>query len=171
MTTPLKNIYTELALYNQWQNQGLYRICNDLGEAAREMKRPALFFGSLRETLDHVAHVDSVLLQFILSGEPAEDFRPGELQYPNFDELAARRVVLDAEILGLITGSAEPWIQSHIEFFSPRLGRRRSFPRTFLLTQMFNHQTHHRAQATAALHELGIDYGPTDLPMNPLSQF
>jgi uncharacterized damage-inducible protein DinB len=36
---------------------------------------------------------------------------------------------------------------------------------------MFNHQTHHRSQVTAMLRQMGIDYGNTDLPANPLSQF
>lgn len=167
----LQTIYTELALYNKWQNQAVYAICARLGEAVLEMKRPWLFFGSLRLTLDHIAHVDTVLLRFIRTGQPSKDFRPGEIQHSNFAELARRRPVLDEEILDLVSNHSEEWVAAPISFFSERLNRQRSFPRSFLLTQMFNHQTHHRSQATAALHELGIDYGATDLPVNPLSQF
>jgi uncharacterized damage-inducible protein DinB len=36
---------------------------------------------------------------------------------------------------------------------------------------MFNHETHHRSQVTSALTQMGIDYGNTDLPYNPLSQY
>jgi uncharacterized damage-inducible protein DinB len=32
---------------------------------------------------------------------------------------------------------------------------------------MFNHQTHHRGQATTLLMQLGIDPGATDLPWIP----
>jgi uncharacterized damage-inducible protein DinB len=41
------------------------------------------------------------------------------------------------------------------------------FTRASQLVQLFNHQTHHRSQATSELHKLGIDYGSTDLPYNP----
>jgi uncharacterized damage-inducible protein DinB len=37
-----------------------------------------------------------------------------------------------------------------------------------LPAQMFNHQTHHRGQIHALLTSVGIDMGPTDLPMLPL---
>lgn len=167
----LQTIYIELALYNKWQNQAVYAICTRLDEAALEMERPWLFFGSLRLTLDHIAHVDTVLLRFIRTGEPSKDFRPGKNQYSNFAELANHRPRLDDEILDLVSNHSEDWLTAPITFHSDRLNRQRSLPRSFLLTQMFNHQTHHRSQATAAMHELGIDYGATDLPMNPLSQF
>jgi len=171
MPSPLKMIYVELALYNKWQNQVVYAICEELGETALETSRPWLFFGSLRSTLDHIAHVDTVLLRFIRTGEPSKDFRPGEIQYSSFEELARFRPALDGEIIDLVSHHPNDWFVAPIIFHSERLKRQRTFPRSFLLTQMFNHQTHHRSQATAALHELGIDYGATDLPMNPLSQF
>ncbi len=170
----LRTIYVELARYNKWQNQAIYAICEGLGESALEARQPCLFFGSLRLTLDHiahVAHVDTVLLRFVRTGEPSKDFRPGEPQYSSFGELAKYRPVLDDEILDLVSSPSEEWLVEPITFHSERLKRQRSFPRSFLLTQMFNHQTHHRSQATAAMHALGIDYGATDLPMNPLSQF
>ncbi len=44
-------------------------------------------------------------------------------------------------------------------------------PRALYLMQMFNHQTHHRAQVTAALHRVGVDYGSTDLWFRPGSPF
>ena len=171
MGGPLQTIFTELALYNQWQNQVVYEICQTLGEEELSVRRPGLFFETLHRTLDHILHVDVVLLQFIRTEKPPKDFRPGEVQFPTFVELARRRPLLDAEILELITGSSEEWLSAPIAFDSERLARRRCFPRSFLLSQMFNHQTHHRSQATATLHALGYEYGATDLPMNPLSQF
>jgi uncharacterized damage-inducible protein DinB len=35
------------------------------------------------------------------------------------------------------------------------------------LTHLFNHQTHHRGQATTLLAQAGIDPGPTDLIAMP----
>jgi uncharacterized damage-inducible protein DinB len=36
-----------------------------------------------------------------------------------------------------------------------------------MVTQMFNHQTHHRGQATTLLTQLGADPGTTDIPWLP----
>ena len=36
-----------------------------------------------------------------------------------------------------------------------------------MVTQMFNHQTHHRGQATTLLAQMGRDIGATDIPFMP----
>ncbi|MEO8181288.1 MAG: DinB family protein [Deltaproteobacteria bacterium] len=36
------------------------------------------------------------------------------------------------------------------------------------MLQMFNHQTHHRGQVHAILTRLGVDMGPTDIPLLPV---
>jgi uncharacterized damage-inducible protein DinB len=41
-------------------------------------------------------------------------------------------------------------------------------PRWVLVTQMFNHQTHHRGQLHTLLTQLGVDVGPTDVPLSPV---
>jgi uncharacterized damage-inducible protein DinB len=33
---------------------------------------------------------------------------------------------------------------------------------------MFNHQTHHRGQATTLLSQAGVDVGATDMPLTPV---
>jgi hypothetical protein len=43
-------------------------------------------------------------------------------------------------------------------------------PRWLCVAQMFNHQTHHRGQATTLLKQAGIDPGITDLPWAPLAR-
>ncbi|MGD1883431.1 MAG: DinB family protein [Paracoccaceae bacterium] len=40
-----------------------------------------------------------------------------------------------------------------------------------MIVQLFNHQTHHRSQVTFALHALGVNYGPTDIPWRPGAGF
>jgi uncharacterized damage-inducible protein DinB len=41
-------------------------------------------------------------------------------------------------------------------------------PRWVQVVQMFNHQTHHRGQVHALLTQIGIDPGPTDVPLTPV---
>jgi uncharacterized damage-inducible protein DinB len=36
------------------------------------------------------------------------------------------------------------------------------------VTQMFNHQTHHRGQVTTLLSQVGVDPGATDIQALPL---
>jgi cytochrome c551/c552 len=48
--------------------------------------------------------------------------------------------------------------------------REMSRPRWLCVTQMFNHQTHHRGQVTTLLKQAGIDPGVTDMPWAPLTR-
>jgi uncharacterized damage-inducible protein DinB len=167
----LKAIYAELAHYNRWQNEAIYAACTQLDAAALGQTMPMLFFGTLEASLDHILHVDLTLLEVIATGQPPQDFQPAVRRHADFPTLQAHRRELDADIQAVLENHDETWFTEIFEIFSERLGRRRQLPRAFWLTQMFNHQAHHRGQVTAALHALGIDYGPTDLPANPLSQF
>ena len=160
----------ELARYNRWQNEQLYRACEGLGEDAltRDL---GLFFGDILATLDHILLVDRGIVQFLRDSKPPTDFDPNRRLHEDFASLRATREALDREIQALFDDAAEGWLAEEIRFESERLGRERAFPRAFMATQLFNHQTHHRSQVGSALHRLGVDYGSTDLPMNPLSQF
>jgi uncharacterized damage-inducible protein DinB len=40
-------------------------------------------------------------------------------------------------------------------------------PNWAAVTQLFNHQTHHRGQITTLIKQLGKDPGPTDVPWLP----
>ena len=44
-----------------------------------------------------------------------------------------------------------------------RKGEPRDFPLWWAVTQLFNHQTHHRGQGTTLLFQAGQDLGATDL--------
>ena len=45
--------------------------------------------------------------------------------------------------------------------------REHTMPTWLAVTQLFNHQTHHRGQLTTLLSQLGLDPGVTDLPWTP----
>ena len=160
----------EMARYNKWQNGELYRYCDVLTDAERQEDR-GFFFGSLHRTLNHIIHVDRVLMAFLETGVPPQTFNPDTVPFAEYAALQAARRALDESLIERFDAAPEAWFEEAFEFFSDRLGRIRKVPRAFYVQQMFNHQTHHRAQATAMLHQLGIAYGSTDLPDNPLSQF
>ncbi len=160
----------EMARYNRWQNETLYGHCATLGEEAL-LRDEGLFFCSILATLDHILHVDRALVRYLHEGRPPEDFDPNQRVHEDFAALRAARESFDAGLEALFRDAPSGWLAEEFRFHSDRLGRERRLPRHFFVIQLFNHQTHHRSQVTSALHRLGIDYGATDLPMNPLSQF
>ena len=164
-----KLISMELARYNKWQNSILFGICDELDDHVLNQDRGA-YFRSLSGTLNHILHVDQVLLDFINGGIPPTSFDPNHVPYDQYSSLRKARHSLDEEIIRLMDDSASEWFDAVFSFYSEDKERERPRPRALFISQMFNHQTHHRSQATYMLHELGLDYGATDLPYNPLSQ-
>ena len=159
----------EMARYNKWQNSMLLGCCDELSEEQLGEDR-GMFFGSLLATLNHKLHVDIILLDYIRRGVPPEDFDPKTKHYDRYPEFRPARIELDDAILNLVDQSPPDWFDVVFGFESSEAGRMRQRPRALFITQMFNHQTHHRSQITSELHRIGQDYGSTDLPRNPLSQ-
>lgn len=159
----------EMARYNKWQNENLLAICDSLPSEALTEDR-GLFFKSILATLDHILNVDQVLLQMTRTGQiPA--FDPNLRTNATYDAFKRARSKLDAEITDLCENAGESWFEDDLPRESPELGRTRHFPRWFYVAQMFNHQTHHRSQITSEFHRMGIDYGNTDMPYNPLTPY
>lgn len=149
----------EMAAYNRWQNDTLYALCAGLGEAARRAPRE-LFFESIHDTLEHLLHIDGLIVAYLRDGAPP-DLTGGRPTWP-FDDLQAARRRLDDDIAGLTALATPSWVDAILP-----LGGGRTGSRGLMLVQMFNHQTHHRSQITAHLHLMGVDYGCTDLPYRP----
>ena len=160
----------EMALYNKWQNQKLYTLCDGLSDAVRKQDR-GMFFGSIHDTLDHILMVDRVLWEFAVTGQAIQSFDPNSKLYADYETLKRERMAFDEKVIDEIGTHPKAWLDQVISFHHPRLGRQRTHTGQFPLMQMFNHGTHHRSQVTAELHRMGIDYGSTDMPYNPLSQY
>ena len=160
----------EMALYNKWQNESLCGLCDGIGETARRADR-GMFFRTIHDTLDHILMVDRVLWDFTLSGNPPSVWDANKKLYDDYPMLRQQRTDFDAMVLDAVRARPKTWLDETVSYHHPRLGRERSHPRQFPLMQLFNHGTHHRSQVTSALHQMGIDYGNTDLPYNPLSQY
>jgi uncharacterized damage-inducible protein DinB len=81
--------------------------------------------------------------------------------YADFDELRRERERTDDAIDALsetltVESLAAP-------FRMVRKGETLEFPRWWAVTQLFNHETHHRGQLTTLLFQAGQDPGATDL--------
>jgi uncharacterized damage-inducible protein DinB len=79
--------------------------------------------------------------------------------------LAWRRALDDA-INAMATSVTQATIDSEL-VYKRMNGMEMRTPYAVALTHFFNHQTHHRGQATTILMQLGIDPGATDLITMP----
>jgi uncharacterized damage-inducible protein DinB len=161
----------EMALYNKWQNDGLFGLCDALPDAERKRDR-GMFFGSIHHTLDHMLMVDGRLMEYVVAGQPPKTpFEARRIVHPDYADLKRERATFDDGLLPLIEGKPDGWLDEAITLERSHVGRPRTSPRQFYMMQIFNHGTHHRSQITSELHKMGIAYGNTDLPFNPHSQY
>lgn len=161
-----------MASYNQWMNRKLYDAAGTLSDAALGMDRQA-FFGSILGTLNHLAQGDTVWLKrFALHpvGYPvlapldaiATPTDLKQLAFADIRELAARRAWLDQLIIDWVPTVREADLDHRLHYHNMR-GMTADKPFFSLLVHFFNHQTHHRGQATTLLTQAEVDVGDTDL--------
>lgn len=157
--------YSLMADYNVWMNRKLYGCCAEIPDAKRKQDMGA-FFKSLHGTLNHILVIDLMFLARF-SEQPLPTAGIDEELHPEFEALRAAREQCDANILDWIGKLDRSALAGELSFTSMVDGVTRSLPRWAMVTQMFNHQTHHRGQASALLKQLGYDLGITDIPWLP----
>ena len=163
-----------LARYNAWMNNKLYDAAATLPPEELAADRKA-FFGSLLGTLNHIAVADTIWLKRFAShprfaaalAQATALPAPAALDQPLSDSLATlreRRAFLDQLILDWTAGLSDADLDAVISY--RRLnGEANNRQLGLLLIHFFNHQTHHRGQATTLLSQAGVDVGVTDLLM------
>ena len=161
-----------MARYNQLMNRKLYDAAGRLSDAELQLDRQA-FFGSILGTLNHLALGDTVWLKRFAQhpagyaalaplraiATPAD---LTQLAFADLRELAARRTWLDQLIIDWAHTLQEPELDHRLHYHNMR-GAPAEKPFFSLLVHFFNHQTHHRGQATTLLTQAGVDVGTTDL--------
>jgi len=155
-----------MARYNQWMNDNLYAVCADVPDAERKADR-GLFFSSIHGTLNHLLLADKLWLGRF-THEPFEVSGLDQELFAEFDALREARIATDRLILDWTTGLTEAGLASDLEYQRASNPEPRCCPLWIAVAHFFNHQTHHRGQVTAALSQLGRDYGTTDLVNSPV---
>ena len=163
--------YRAMARYNRWMNERLYALAGKLTDEERRRDLGA-FFGSLHKTLGHILLADRLWLGRF-TGDPARFASKDALGrvldvksldqalYADFARLTAERERTDDHIDVLVAGLTEEGLAGPLKY--ARGGVPQEHPLYFALSHFFNHQTHHRGQATTLLSQLGHDPGVTDL--------
>ncbi|MEO8627518.1 MAG: DinB family protein [Betaproteobacteria bacterium] len=161
-----------LAQYNRWMNEKLYRCALQLPEENLHADRHA-FFGSLFATLHHIYTGDAVWLKRFATHptafaalEPVRKLAQPrsiiDFAHSDLGSLWEVRRALDETLVAWTEELSEGDL-GHTLCYSNTKGvvAARSFES--LVLHLFNHQTHHRGQATTLLSQEGLDVGTTDL--------
>lgn len=159
----LRDYATTMARYNQWMNEKLYAAAAELSDEQRKADRGA-FFASLHGTFNHLLLADQAWLQRF-RGEPVTMRTPRDELHEDFTALREARTRMDADIHAWAAGLGEA--PEEFRFYSVTYQRERVIPFHAAVLQFFNHQTHHRGQATTLLFQFGVDPGITDLAWMP----
>ena len=160
----LKSFRT-MARYNRWMNERLYALCAQMSDAERKRDRGA-FFKSIHGTFNHLLLADRVWLGRFC-GEPFHVESLDQELYADFGELRAERDLSDARILAFTDALDEAAIAGELQYTSIVDPAERRIPMHLALLHFFNHQTHHRGQATTLISQAGYDPGVTDLMWLP----
>ncbi len=170
----LQNHFSLLASYNRWMNVKLYEAAGKLGATELALPRGA-FFGSLLGTLNHLMVADRIWLsrfaehpaQFAALENVRNMSRPTQLDeilHEDFAALESQRTMLDLMMLEWVATLTDADLAHVLEYKNTKgVASRKRF--SSLLLHFFNHQTHHRGQATTLFSQAGLDVGVTDLLM------
>jgi len=157
--------YQLLAQYNRWMNDKLYAVCAELSDTERKRDLGA-FFGSLHRTLNHLLFGDLAWMGRF-TDSPFQAPNMGADLFDDFDALRAERQRTDVRIERWAERLAPEWLAAPFTYTSGVDGKTRTLPAWVLVSHLFNHQTHHRGQASTLIHQLGRDPGITDIPWLP----
>jgi uncharacterized damage-inducible protein DinB len=161
-----------LAQYNEWMNARLYDGAARLAHDQLAQDRGA-FFGSLLGTLNHIMVGDIIWLKRLgthpaahRSLEPVRQReRPAALDqilHRDLGALREERAKIDAIIAAWAAELSIADLDHVLEYRNMKGEPMRKLFGSLVLN-LFNHQTHHRGQATTLLSQAGIDVGVTDL--------
>ena len=161
-----------MAQYNQWMNARLYEAAGRLRAEELVADRKA-FFGSILGTLNHLVVGDTIWLKRFAT-HPAnyaalDPLRAlptptslDQLLFSDIQSLLTRRQSLDRVITEWAQAITERDLDHVLRYANTKgvVGARNFYS---LVMHFFNHQTHHRGQATTLLSQAGVDVGVTDL--------
>lgn len=149
----MKQHFTLMAAYNRWANARLYTMA--AAQPDELLRKPVgVYFKSLLGTLNHLLVADLIWMSRL----EGTGHQPTELDAILHDDLAALRRARESEddrMARFVERCAEADFEKTVEFRTMK-GIPMQQPLWEILAHVFNHQTHHRGQAHAALTVLGV---------------
>jgi uncharacterized damage-inducible protein DinB len=152
-----------MAAYNAEMNRRIYAAAGRLSDKQRRADRGA-FWGSIHGSLNHLLWGDQIWMsRFDDLPRPPVGIQDSASMCGDFEAQHAMRAPLDAAILDWAARVDQAWLDDDLVWFSNSAGREFTMRRGFLVTHLFNHQTHHRGQVHAMITAAGERTGDTDL--------
>lgn len=168
----MRNSFVLMASYNTWMNAKVYEAASELSADELRADKGA-FFGSVLGTLNHLLVADRIWLQRFAAHSPEDEVfsavrllqRPqalDEILFADFAAMSEHRAMLDGVIERWVNGLTDSSLSETFCYTTMKGGR---FCKRLsgVMLHFFNHQTHHRGQATTLLSQFGKDVGVTDL--------
>jgi uncharacterized damage-inducible protein DinB len=157
----MKQHFAMMADYNRWANARLYEAAASL--PAEQFRRPVgVYFKSLQGTLNHLLVADRIWMHRLDRTGTHPD-RLDAIVFEELGELRAAREGEDQRIVRYIEERSDAHFDAIWEYRTLSGAPQRQRIRD-ILAHVFNHQTHHRGQAHAALTLLGMrEPAPLDL--------
>ena len=148
------------ARYNAWANARIYAACAGLSHEERIRDRRG-FFRSIQGTLNHVLLSDLIYRER-LEKKPTTFTRLDEILYEDFDPLRDAHAAQDRWYVEFSDALDPAELAGLLSFDTVETGEYFSLPLGRCLTNLFQHQIHHRGQTHHMLSHAGIDPPPLD---------
>ena len=149
------------ARYNAWANKRLYAVAEQLSaeELAKDRKG---FFKSILGTLNHILLADLIYRER-LEKKPTTFTRLDEIIYDNFGELESAQFDQDDWYQNFCNDMDSEELDGTLTFDTVETGEFFSLPLRMCLTNLFQHQIHHRGQTHHMLGHAGLEPPPLDV--------
>lgn len=151
------------AKYNAWANNRIYNALHDLTDAERREDRRA-FFRSIHNTMNHILLAD-ILYRQRLEKVPVTFTRLDEIVHDDFDALEQAHRENDRWYAETCAAMDPSVLEGEFSFKAVGLDEDEYFslPLRLCLTNLFQHQIHHRGQVHHMISHAGKDPPPVDV--------
>ena len=149
------------ARYNSWANKRLYAVAGTLSPTELSKDRKG-FFKSILGTLNHILLADLIYRER-LEKKPTIFTRLDEILYSNFDALKTSQFKQDEWYLKFCEEMNPKDLEGTLSFDTVETGEFFSLPLRMCLTNLFQHQIHHRGQTHHMLSHAGLEPPPLDV--------
>jgi uncharacterized damage-inducible protein DinB len=152
-----------MARYNRWQNASLYAAADSLSDDDRRKDRGA-FFKSIHATFNHLLWADHMWLSRISDApRPSTPLSESASYRDDWNSLKQDRLACDERLIIWADAVTDDWLAGDLIWRSGLMQSDVVKPKWFVVSHIFNHQTHHRGQIHAMLTAAGARPQGTDL--------
>jgi uncharacterized damage-inducible protein DinB len=148
------------ARYNAWANKRIYAAASRLDDAQRKLDRRG-FFRSIHNTMNHVLLADLIYRER-LEKQPTSFTRLDAVLHDDWDALIQAHRAQDDWYVAWCEALDPQALDGMLSFDTVETGEYFSLPLRRCLTNLFQHQIHHRGQTHHMLSHAGIEPPPLD---------